>query len=61
MEKISDLNVDLSINRVLAMLSPSSGISDLYPNQRKMLHYFCQGQDIFLTGSKCIPITSTKM
>ena len=59
MEKISDLDVDQGINRVLTMLSPSSGISDLYPNQRKMLHLFCQGQDIFLTGSKGITIDST--
>ena len=43
-------DIELGIDRVVEKLSPDSGVHDLYPNQRLMLHQFCNGQDIFYTG-----------
>jgi hypothetical protein len=49
MELISSSSIDRSIDRIVSRLAPS-GIRELYPNQRKLLHEFCLGKDIFYTG-----------
>ena len=38
-------NIEMGIDRVVRKLAPSSGVQDLYPNQKLMLHQICKGQD----------------
>ena len=49
---VSPEDTDRSIDNVVRRLATGSenGIRELYPSQRKILHDFCEGQDIFYTG-----------
>jgi hypothetical protein len=55
MDKVPESEIDKSIDLVIMRLLPSSGVHNLYPNQRKMLHNFCKGENIFYTG-KIVPL-----
>ena len=50
MEQLSEAMIDEAINHLITKLNPSAGIKDVYPNQRRLLHEFFRGQDIFYTG-----------
>ena len=50
MDQVPESEIDKSIDRVIMRLLPSSGVHNLYPSQRKMLHNFCKGENIFYTG-----------
>ena len=50
MELVTDKDIDKCIDTVLCRLNPEAGIKELYPSQRKILHKFCKGVDIILTG-----------
>ena len=59
MNAIAMADVDRSIDRVVGGLVNVEGesvIQKLYPNQRRLLHEFCQGRDIFYTGNIWIQV-----
>ena len=51
MDQVTESEIDKSIDQVILKLLSSSGVRDLYPSQRKMLHNFCKGDNIFYTGN----------
>ena len=54
MNSLSKIEIDASIDRVVSLLSPEVGISNLYPCQRNILHEFTKGYDIFYTGKRVV-------
>ena len=61
MEYLSKSQIDESINHIVSRLSTNSGIQDLFPNQRRLLHEFCKGQNIIYTGTIHQQIQSVKL
>ena len=50
MDKLSTSQIDSLIDNVVAKLNPNSGIKEVYPSQRSLLHEFCRGNNIIYTG-----------
>ena len=50
MNKLSASLIDDAIDVAVERLAVSSAIKELYPNQRVMLHKFCDGNNILYTG-----------
>ena len=50
---LSEATILDAIDQVIKTLSPSGGISSLYPNQQKMILQFFKGENIIYTGTSC--------
>ena len=50
MDKFSKSVIDDAIDAAVNRLAASSAITELYPQQRIMLHKFCEGNNILYKG-----------